>query len=70
MEISYQIKEKIISFFKQPNELNEIISKINIVIDFVISSGCSADIKIFDYALNVLKMTNINESNFNKNVIF
>lgn len=60
--------EKISSFYRQPNELNDIIRKVHIVIDFVISSGCSEDIKIMDYATNVLKMTNIDQANICKQV--
>ena len=62
------MKDKISSFYKQPNQLSEIIGKLRIVIDFVISSGCSKETKIIDYAINILKMTNIDESNVNKQV--
>ena len=62
------MKEKISSFYKQPNQLNDIIRKLHIVIDFVISSGCSKDTKILDYAVNTLKMTHIDESHVNKQV--
>lgn len=62
------MKEKITSFYKQPNELNDIIRKLHIVIDFVISSGCATDTKIMDYAINILKMSNIEESNVNKQI--
>ena len=64
------MKEKISSFYKQPNQLNDIIRKLHIVIDFVISSGCSKDTKIIDYAINILKMTNIDEIHVNKQVRF
>ena len=60
------MKEKICSYFKQPNQLNEIIRKIHIVIDFVISSGCSKDQKIMDYLINVLKMPYLDEFSINK----
>jgi len=69
-EMEYVIKEKICSFYKQPNELNEIIRIIHIVIDFVISSGCPNNMKIIDYATNVLKMTNIEDSKISKYVNF
>ena len=36
--------------------------------DFVISSGCPKETKIIDYAINILKMTNIDESNITKQV--
>ena len=62
------MKEKITSFYKQPNELNDIIRKLHIVIDFVISSGCATDTKIMDYAINIIKMSNIEESNVNKQI--
>lgn len=67
--MSYVIKEKIASFYKQPNELNDITKKLHIIIDFVISSGCSKETKIMEYAVEVLKMTNIEENNINKQVI-
>ena len=62
IEIRYVIKEKICAYFNQPNELNEIIKKIDVVIDFVISTGCSKDMKIVDYMVNVLKIKNIEET--------
>jgi hypothetical protein len=62
------MKEKIASFYKQPNELNEIIRKLHIVIDFVIASGCKPETKIMDYACETLKMTNLEESSINKQV--
>ena len=65
----YVIKEKIASFYKQPNELNEIIRKLHIVIDFVIASGCPKETKIMDYAFETLKMTSFEESSINKQVI-
>jgi hypothetical protein len=68
LELTYELKEKISSFYKQPNQLNDVIRKLHIVIDFVVSSGCSKETKIFDYAINILKMNNIEESNINKNV--
>ena len=70
IELEYAIKEKITSFYKQPNELNDIIRIIHIVIDFVISSGCSSNMKIIDYAINVLKMTNIEDSKISKHVTY
>jgi hypothetical protein len=33
-----------------------------VVIDFVISTGCSKDMKIVDYMVNVLKIKNIEET--------
>ena len=69
IELEYSEKEKINAFYKQPNELNDIIRITHIVIDFVISSGCSKnDMKIMDYAVNVLKMTNIEDSKISKHV--
>ena len=62
------MKEKISSFYKQPNQLSDIIRKLHIVMDFVISSGCPKGSKIIDYAMNILKMTNIDESNITKQV--
>ena len=52
------IKEKICAFYRQPNQLNDIIRKLHIVIDFFVSS----DTKIVDYARNTLKMTTIDLS--------
>jgi len=62
------MKEKISSFYKQPNQLSDIIRKLHIVMDFIISSGCPKGSKIIDYAINILKMTNIDESNITKQV--
>jgi hypothetical protein len=67
IELSYLTKEKISSFYKQPNDLNEIICEIHIVIDFVILTGSRDDMKIMDYAGNVLKMS-IDETCVNKHV--
>lgn len=69
MELSYAQKEKISQFYKTPNSLNDIIRKLHIVIDFIISSGFSKDdFKIMDYAVNVLKMSGLDESDTNKQV--
>lgn len=69
MELSYAQKEKISQFYKTPNSLNDIIRKLHIVIDFIISSGFSKDdVKIMDYAVNVLKMSGLDESDTNKQV--
>jgi len=67
-ELEYAVKEKIASFYKQPNELNDIVRMVHIVIDFVISSGCTSNMKIIDYAVNVLRMRNIHESKVSKHV--
>ncbi|CAF0865868.1 unnamed protein product [Brachionus calyciflorus] len=67
-ELSFVIKDKISMFYKQPNQLNDIIRKLNIVIDFIISSGCSKNKKIMEYAVDTLKMTNIDENNINKQI--
>ena len=68
VELSYLMKEKISSFYRQPNQLSEIIRKLNIITDFIISSGCPEKTKIMDYAVNVLKMINIEEAFINKQV--
>ena len=69
-ELDFVIKEKISLFYKQPDQLNDIIRNLNIIIDFIISTGCSEDTKIIDYAVNTLKMTDIQDrSNVNKLVI-
>lgn len=71
MELSYAQKEKISQFYKTPNSLNDIIRKLHIVIDFIISSGFSKDdVKIMDYAVNVLKMSGLDESDTNKQVLY
>jgi hypothetical protein len=62
------MKEKIGFFYKQPNQLNDIIRKLHIVIDFLKSTGCSKTTKIMDYATNTLKMTSRDESDSNKQV--
>ena len=54
------LKEKLVSYYQQPNQLSEIIRKIRIVIDFVASSGCPSETKIIDYAVNILKMSAVN----------
>lgn len=61
------MKEKIAQFYKQPDDLNDIIKILHIIIDFLISSGCPKDnCKIIDYAVNVLEMPNIQEAKINK----
>ena len=60
------MKEKIFFYYKQPNQLNDIIRKLHVVIDFVNSTGCSKDTKIIDYAVNVLKISSIEELNSNE----
>jgi hypothetical protein len=50
------IKEKICSFYKQPNQITSILRILGIVFDFVISSGCAADMKIMNYATETLKI--------------
>jgi hypothetical protein len=66
-ELTNLIKEKIISFYKQPNQLNDIIRQVHIVIDFIIATGCDKSVKISDYAVNTLKMTNF-QNNYNISV--
>ncbi len=56
IELSYATKEKITKYYKLPNQLSEIIRILGIVIDFLVSSVCSNDLKIIDYATNLLKM--------------
>jgi hypothetical protein len=67
VELTNLIKDKIISFYKQPNQLNDIIRQIHIVIDFIIATGCEKDVKIYDYAVDTLKMTNFQNSSYNVN---
>ena len=62
------MKQKIASFYKQPNELNEIIRKLHIVIDFVIISGCNEETKIMYYATETLGMKNLEDTTINKQV--
>jgi hypothetical protein len=64
------MKEKISFFYKQPNQLNDIIRKLHIVIDFLKSTGCAKTTKIMDYATNTLKMTTKDDSGSNKQVSF
>jgi hypothetical protein len=56
IQLSESVKDKISSFYKQPNQLNEIIRKVHIVIDFIISAGPPKNPKIADYMVEVLKM--------------
>jgi hypothetical protein len=56
IELSYAAKEKITKYYKLPNQLSEIIRILGIVIDFLVSSVSSNDLKIIDYATNLLKM--------------
>ena len=60
-ELSLLVKEKINSFYKQPNQITSILRILGIVIDFVVSSGSSAQVKIMTYATDILKMKIINE---------
>jgi hypothetical protein len=67
-QLPYGVIEKICLFYKTPNQLNEIIRKLHIVIDFIISSGFAEDIKIVEYAVNVLKMASIEDADTSKQV--
>lgn len=60
-KLDFLIKEKISLFYKQPDQLNDMIRKLSTIIDFIISTGCSEETKIIDYAINTLKMTNIQD---------
>ena len=61
VEISNILKDNLSSLYKQPNQLSGIIQMMRIVIDFVASSGCPRDMKIMDYAVQVLKMPALQE---------
>ncbi len=50
------IKEKICSFYKQPNQITSILRILGIVFDFVVSSGCPPEMKIMNYATETLKI--------------
>lgn len=65
--MTYAIKEKISQFYRTPNQLNDIIRKLHIVIDFIISSGFSKEVKIMEYAVSILKMSNTDDDS-NKQV--
>ena len=65
IELSYSIKEKICAFYREHNQLNDIIRKLHVIVDFVVSSGCNKDAKITD-AANALQMTNIDDLNTTK----
>lgn len=67
-DLPFFTREKISLFYKKPDQLNDIIRKLNIVIDFIISTGCSQDTRIMDYATETLKMTNVDHSSINKQV--
>jgi hypothetical protein len=57
------INEKIMNFYKQPNQLTNILRILRVIIDFVVSSRSQIDMKIFDYASEVLKMKIHTEKN-------
>ena len=65
------IHEKIISFYKQPNQMTNILRMLRVIIDFIVSSRSHNNMKIFDYASEVLKMKLHTENNdVCKEVIF
>jgi hypothetical protein len=56
-ELSPKDKQDLISEFNQPIQLTELIRKLRIVIDFIVTCGCSStNMKIVEYTTNVLKM--------------
>ena len=57
------INEKIMNFYKQPNLLTNILRILRVIIDFIVSSRSHIDMKIFDYASEVLKMKIHTENN-------
>lgn len=69
IELPSETKEKISQSYRTSSSLNEVIRKLNIIIDFIISSGYSnSNEKIVDYATNVLKMINPDDADFNRKV--
>lgn len=67
-ELASIVKEKINSFYKQPNQLTNILRILSIVIDFIVSTGNASEIKIIDYAVNVLKMIIVDDKDVCKQV--
>ncbi len=64
-------KEKIINFYKQPNQLTNILRILRVIIDFIVSSRSHINMKIFEYASEVLKMKIHTDNNdISKEVIF
>ena len=59
------IKEKICSFYKQANQITNILRILGIVIDFVVSFGSRTEMKIMNYATETL---NMNLSSDNKDI--
>lgn len=57
------LNDKIVSFYKQPNQLTNILRILRVIIDFIVSSRSHIEMKIFDYATEVLKMKIHNENN-------
>ena len=57
------MNEKIMNFYKQPNQLTNILRILRVIIDFIVSSRSQIDMKIFDYASEVLKMKIHTENN-------
>jgi hypothetical protein len=56
-ELSTKEKQDLIREFNQPIQLTELIRKLRIIIDFIVTCGCSStNMKIVEYTTNVLKM--------------
>ena len=64
------MKQKISFFYKQPNQLNDILRKLHIIIDFLKTTGCPKNFKIVNYAIDTLKMNIKDDLSLSKHVMF
>jgi len=55
-EITQSIKYKINQFYKQPNQITNVLKKLRVILDLSVTSGNTSNIKIMQYAIDVLKM--------------
>ena len=55
-EITQSIKDKINQFYKQPNQITNVLKKLRVILDLSVTSGNTNNIKIMQYAIDVLKM--------------
>lgn len=55
-EIAQSIKDKINQFYKQPNQITNVLKKLRVILDLSVTSGSNKNVKIMQYAIDVLKM--------------
>lgn len=55
-EIAQSVKDKINQFYKQPNQITNVLKKLRVILDLSVTTGNTNNMKIMQYAIDVLKM--------------